>query len=235
MRSSTRQAAASIPRMLRPGVVVAVVLAASVAGCGGGTKQSTSPDAGRDVMKSFVDAVVAGDADAVWTLLSKPSQRRGGPTVQQFATRTLPGLRRTLRPFASGALPVVVSERLDETFGIVALSRAGQAYAAPLRREGGTWRVELPGPLRIAISGPPPGSRGKFVNQIGIEARGPGGAGLALIYLDGKTLEPRVYAGPKSATVFANVESKLSPGVHTAVAFVSARENAAARAWTFEP
>ena len=67
-----------------------------------------------------------------------------------------------------------------------------------------------PGPLRIEVLRPPPGSRGKFVNQIGVERHGPGGAGFALLYLDGVTLDPKTYSGPNSATIFANFATKLS-------------------------
>ena len=132
-------------------------------------------------------------------------------------------------------MPVQVSERLDGQFGIVALARGRHAYATPLRNEGNAWRVELPGPLRMEVLGPPPGSRGKFLNQIGVETHGPGGAGFALLYLDGVTLDPKTYPGPNSATVFANFENSLEPGRHTAVAFVSTANNAVARAWTFFP
>jgi hypothetical protein len=33
------------------------------------------------------------------------------------------------------------------------------------------WRVELPGSLTIDVSGPPPGSKGKFASQIGVEIK----------------------------------------------------------------
>jgi hypothetical protein len=225
-----------------PGVprAAAVIICASLllAACGGDDKQAAptpAADPGREVMAALVAAAADDDAETAWELLSKPSQRREGPTVEEFEKSAFPKLRRTLAPFAKGSLPVEVSENVDGEFGLIALSRGGSAYAVPLRREGEVWRVELPGPVRIDILGPPPGSRGKFVNQIGVEKHGAGGAGIALLYLDGVTLDPQTAADADSATIYANFANPLQPGLHTAVAFTSAGGQAAARAWTFVP
>jgi hypothetical protein len=222
-----------------PGVLraaAAVSLSLFLAACGGDDKQAEptpAADPGQEVMTALVAAAADNDAETAWELLSEPSQRREGPTFEEFEQSTFPELRRTLAPFANGPLPVKVSENVDGEFGLVALSRGSSAYAVPLRREGEVWRVELPGPVRIEILGPPPGSRGKFVNQIGVEKHGAGGAGIALLYLDGVTLDPQTAADADSATIYANFENPLEPGLHTAVAFTSAGGQAAARAWTF--
>ena len=221
--------------MLRAAAVV-ISLSLFFAACGGDDEQAApTPDAdpGREVMTALVAAAADHDAEAAWELLSEPSQRREGPTFEEFEQSTFPELRRTLAPFAKGSLPVEVSENVDGEFGLVALSRGSSAYAVPLRREGEVWRVELPGPVRIEILGPPPGSRGKFVNQIGVEKHGAGGAGIALLYLDGVTLDPQTAADADSATIYANFANPLQPGLHTAIAFTSASGQAAARAWTF--
>jgi hypothetical protein len=221
----------------RVALVLSAVLTLLAAGCGGDEKQAApaAEDPGREVMQALVAAAADGDAETAWELLSQPSQRRAGPTLEQFEAKTFPELRRTLAPFATGKLPVQVSENVDGQFGLVALSRGRNAYATPLRLEGDVWRVELPGQVRIEVLGPPPGSRGKFVQQIGVEKHGPGGAGVAVLYLDGVTLDPQTSSGPKGATIFANFANPLEPGLHTAVAFTSAGGNAAARAWTFYP
>ena len=222
--------------MLRAVLILAALLALAVAGCGGDeTKEATTPpDPGREVMQALVTATAAGDAESAWDLLSEPSQRREGP-FEEFERTTFPELRRTLAPFAKAPLPVEVSENIDGEFGLVALSRGGSAYAVPMRLEGDVWRVELPGPVKIEVLGPPPGSRGKFADQIGVEKIGPGGAGIAVLYLDGVTLDPRTSSSAESATIFANFANPLKPGLHTAVAFTSAGGEAGARAWTFFP
>jgi hypothetical protein len=208
----------------------------ALAGCGGddGEPTTTPSDPGREVMQALVTATADNDAETAWDLLSEASQRREGP-FEEFEQTTFPELRRTLAPFAKPPLPVEVSENIDGVFGLVALSRGGSAYAVPMRLEGDVWRVELPGPARIEILGPPPGSRGKFADQIGVEKHGPGGAGVAVLYLDGVTLDPQTASSADSATIFANFFNELEPGLHTAVAFTSAGGEAAARAWTFFP
>ena len=223
-----------MPKALILMISVSLLLAA----CGGDDKEqvaTTPDDPGREVLQALVSAAADGDAEAAWELLSEPSRKRTGPTLEEFERKAFPELRRQLAPFAEPPLPVEVSENLDGEFGIVALSRGPDAYALPLRLEGDVWRVELPGPVRIEVLGPPPGSRGKFVNQIGVEKHGPGGAGLAVLYLDGVTLDAESASDVDSATIYANFASKLEPGRHTAVAFTSAGGQAAATAWTFFP
>ena len=221
--------------MLRAGLILVALLA--LAGCGDKKQAETTPvaDPGRDVMEAFVAAAADDDAEGAWELLSGPAQRRAGPTLEDFERDEFPELKQELAPFAEGPLPVEVSEKIDDVFGVVALSRGKDAYATPLRLEGDVWRVELASPVRIDVLGPPPDSRGEFAKQIGVEKHGAGGAGIAVLYLDGVTLDAETFSDADSATIFANFETALKPGRHTAVAFTSAAGEAAARAWTFVP
>jgi hypothetical protein len=216
-------------------------IALTLAGCGGDggspadSGSAKARDPGRDVMAALVEAAQRNDTRTMWALLSRPTARRYGPTYAAFKRTHAPALRRALLPFAGGKLPVQISENIGFGFGVVALARGKHAYAAPLRKEGDFWRVELGGPFRIDILGPPPNSRGKFLEQIGIETHGPQESGVALLYLDGVALDAKPYAGPRSSTVYANFEQKLTPGLHTVVAYASSGRYAAARAWTFRP
>lgn len=222
-------------------MIAILAAAALLAGCGGsatettGATETSPPDPGREVVGALVDAAAEDDAETMWELLSEPSRRRYGSTLEQFEQGEAQELARRLAPFEAGELPVSVSENVDGDFGLVAPSRGENAWAAPLRREGEVWRVELPGRLEISISGPPPGSKGKFVDQIGVEVTGRSGGGTALLYLDGVTLDADVYPSPTSATVFASFADGVEPGRHTAVAFATSGANAAATAWTFLP
>jgi len=218
----------------------AVLTAAAllVVGCGGKetappATTGPTPDYGRIAITALIEAAARHDAAAMWELLSQPSRRRAGPTLEAFRRREARALERALAPLVEGKPRVLVSERINDRFGLVAVVRGSHAFAVPLRREGGAWTVELPGPLTIEVLGPDPGSRGEKVAQIGVEVHGGGGAGDAVLYLDGVTLQSRAATGPKSATVFADLASPLEPGLHTAVAFATRGGNAAARAWTF--
>ena len=198
--------------MLRAGLILVALLA--LAGCSGDDEQAapTPPaDPGREVMQALVAAAADGDAEAAWELLSQPSQQREGP-FDEFEQTTFPELQRTLAPFAKGPLPVAVSENIDGAFGLVALSRGGAAYAVPMRLEEDVWRVELPGPVQIEVLGPPPGSRGKFADQIGVEKHGPGGAGVAVLYLDGVTLDTKTASGPRARRSSRTSPARSSPG-----------------------
>ena len=223
--------------MLKP-AVLAISLTLLLAACGGDEQQAAPEpptDPGREVMAAFVAAAADDDAETAWELLSAQAQMRTGPTFEEFERQEFPALKRTLAPFAGSSLPVQVSEKIDDVFGVVALSRGDDAYATPLRLDGDVWRVELKSPVRIDVLGPPPGSRGEFAKQIGVEKHGAGGAGIAVLYLDGVTLDAQTFSDADSATIFANFETALEPGRHTAVAFTSAAGEAAARAWTFVP
>lgn len=225
-----------------------LVLAALTAGCGGGGKSSspattaataTTPrppkDPGMAVIRQAVEAVRTGNRAALWNLLSAPSRRRLGPSFAAFRRRGALRVERSLRPFTSRPYHRVVSQRItpDPPFALVAIASGRQAYAAPLRREGGQWKLELgPGPLRIVMALPPPRSVSK-VAQLAFELHGPQAGVIALLYADHQPLEGTEYTAPRSATIVANLTSPLRRGTHTGVAFATAGDAAVARAWTF--
>lgn len=227
----------TIPRVLRA-LASAIVTAVLLSGCGGdgdpaSVGAAAERDPGREVVGALVDAAAAGDAESMWNLLTEPSRRRHGGTLRQFEQGEAKRLRKALAPYVGGDLPVSVSENVDGTFGLVALSRGADAWATPLRLEGHVWRIELSGPLRIAVTGPPPRSTGRFANQVSIELSGLDGNGVTLLYLDGVTLDVRNFSARTTATAFANFASGIEPGRHTVTAFATSGDRAAARAWTF--
>ena len=78
-------ASRDVPRVV---LVLMVGCALLAGGCGGKDEQAAAPptpaDPGREVMEAFVAALAADDAETAWGLLSRPSQRRGGPTLEEF-------------------------------------------------------------------------------------------------------------------------------------------------------
>jgi hypothetical protein len=223
-------------------LLAAAVLVLGAAGCGGKkaaapTTTTTGPrrslDPGHDAVIGMIRAVRSRDAPALWALLSKPTRRQLGPTFAAFRRRSAPALERDFRYWLFHPFREVVSERITGRFGLIAIASGPRMFAAPLRLERKQWKLDLdPGTLRILDLRPFPGSRSR-VAQIAYEIHGIRGGPTAVLYADGVTLNSREYAGPGSATVFANLDSPLTRGRHNAVAFVTDGNDAAAKAWTF--
>ena len=227
--------------------LAAVVL---LAGCGGGKSSqptttapppptvTTTPDPGKEAIEAFVAAARAAKAEAMWAMLSGESKRRLGPFAsfkQHTATELAEGVGSYRR------FDVIVSERITPEFGVVAIdgtkvaegTRERDVYAVALRLEGSAWKVELVSPIEVRPIGPDPGAHEQVVAQIAGAVSGIGGAGTALIYLDGRAEAPKVYSTSRNATVVANFEPALDPGRHTVVLFGTVGRNAAAVGWWF--
>src|SRR4051794_9204424 len=145
---------------MRRAAVATLAVAALVAGCGGKSKPQSiqppiktapaGPDPRQRGMKAFVAAARRGDAKALWALLSTPGQQRLGP-FSRFRSATALELGEGVGSFARSTYKEVVSERVTDRFGVVAIAgfrtaegtREYAAYAAALRLERGSWRVEL--------------------------------------------------------------------------------------------
>jgi hypothetical protein len=106
-------------------------------------------------------------------------------------------------------------------------------YAAPLRLEGTTWKLELGGPVQIRPLGPLPGKTEDVVAQIGAAVEGPGGDANVLVYRDGATEQPQVRGSTTNVTTFVNFDQGLAPGRHTAIVAATEGREAGATAWDF--
>jgi hypothetical protein len=205
-------------------VPIALALAA-LAGCGSGAKKPAA-DPGRELLGALILAAGSGDTEALRGLLSAESRDRVGPTA-------LAALQNRLRPLAGG-YRLVVSERITDTFGLVAAVHQPYAFAAALRKVGAIWRLELGGPVRITPLGPDPGARQVKVRQLAAAVDGAAGKGEALLYLDGFTVpEAKVYRFGQKLSIVANLPIRVARGRHTVVVFAGAAESASALAWTF--
>jgi hypothetical protein len=219
-------------------VCLPLVLVPVLAGCGGdGDKAATAttsagPDPGKETMDALLGAASRKDAAALWALLSASSRKRLGPTQSAFAAKSASTIEEALEPFVGSGAKPFISHRISERFGVVAIRRGADVFAVPLRNQQGKWRVEWPGPVKIDIGGPQPGSS-TVVGQVGVEIHAPGPPTAGLIWVDGQPVEPRIYTGPRSATVFSNLAKPLVPGVHSAVAYAEWAADASALAWTF--
>ena len=226
-------------RRLAPFLAVVVL-----AGCGGGTDAqpttvetvklpttTTSGDPGKDAIDAFVAAAKAANTDALWGMLSTDTKKRLGPTLGEFKSGAGGEIADDVGGF--GPYKVIVSERLTPEFGVVAIDDRKRVYAVPLRLEGERWKVELGSPVAIRPIGPDPDAVEPVVAQIAAAVEGPGGAGDAVMYLDGLTEQPQVRGTPSNATLFANFEPALDPGRHTVVVAATGGREAGATAWAF--
>jgi hypothetical protein len=226
--------------------VLLIVLALALAGCGGGSAETTAPqttapataspaDPGKAAIEVFAAAARQDKADRIWDLLSTSSKQRLGPTLARFRTGPASELRKGLGSIED--FRTIVSERITPEFGVIAIdgTRAGKrvVYAAALRLEGKQWKFELGSPVKVRPIGPDPDAREAVVAQIAAAVQGPGGAGTAVMYLDGQVVNPEVRGTSSNSTLFANFDPALDPGRHTVVLFASDDREASATAWAF--
>jgi len=141
-------------------------------------------------------------------------------------------IEQALKPFENEDLTPFISQSVSEQFGLVAVRSGTKALAFPIRREGDTWKVETPGPIQFQILGPQPGSSGP-VAQVAVEIKSPGVIGDAILFVDGKAVNPSLTPKPGDATAFANLSKALAPGTHVAVAYAQEGDDAGAEAWSF--
>ncbi len=216
------------------GVFLGAAFLLTAAGCGAASKRPAAvpKDPGAAVLRAAVAASSQHRDAALWDLLSLQARRRLGPTFADFHRGAAIALRRRLALFSPG-YRVVVSERLTGAFGVVGITRRGQAFAAALRRSAGRWKLELGGPVTVRALGPRPGSRQAEVHQIAGAVDLARGSGYATMWLDGLPLDTKIARLGFKLTMYVNLPSRVSRGSHTVVAFASAGGEASALAWRF--
>jgi hypothetical protein len=245
---------------VRPAAVL--LLVAVVAGCGSSSSSGETttapapsktttrvaappkvkaPDPGK-ALRDFVQAAGSENAQRMWTLLSRPTRARWGPTLARFRSSVATDLSEGVGSFAHSKYSVVLSQRITGVWAVAAIAgersaegtRSYDAYATALRLEGNAWRVELGGPVQLRLLRPDPGEIVKRRTQLAVEVRAPSLVDQAGIWLDGRAVRG-TYGGTgdgRRLTVFS--ESRpLRPGHHTAVVFASAGSNASALGWAF--
>ncbi len=229
------------------------VLALAVAGCGGGGSRATEappettaapatpvapapPPAPGPVFTRFVEAAGAGRADAMWALLSRPSRNRLGPTKASFRRGAALGLERRVGSLARGGYRLIVAEQVTDMFAAAAIegTKGRGAYAAALRLEGGAWKLELSGPVRLRALIPFSDRAATAQPQVAVGIVADADITGALLWVDGKS-----FAGggggtdPRHATAYGRPAERLARGRHLAVAFANTGISASATAWTF--
>ena len=191
---------------------------------------------------AFLTAAGKHDAAGMWTMLSRRTQERLGPTLAAFRHNEAKTLAASPGDLASSQGDLLVAEPLSRTFAVIAIGAELGAqhrytvYAATLRREGNAWKVELGAPVHLtplrpradeAVTG------GQHQVAAGIVAESAPVADAAL-WLDGHAVPGEASGNDKRhITVFANLTAQPDPGRHTVVAYARAGREATAIAWTY--
>ena len=243
---------------MRPTRILLCLLVLLAVGCAGGgdddggggaTVTGTSPDPTQygvvapgpgNALLEFVRAAGAGDADAMWNLLTEPTQASIGPTLDEFRTTTAIELQEGLGTLAKSAR-VILSRELPQDWGVAAIAGEREvegdteyyAYGVAMAQEEGQWRIELGGVVVTALK-PDPLAETDARPDIEANVGAGGELGQVLMWLDGKPL-PATRSGdsPFAASMSARPARALAPGRHEVVVFASSELTATAVAWTF--
>jgi hypothetical protein len=215
-------------------IAALLVCAAALAGCG--STEPSPPE--KKPPPPAVTRRAAGPGDVLLELLHAARLRdatRAGTFVTAASRRRLHIARLAAEGRQLVGAKIILSERVEWPWAVAAVRRGNHVFAAAVRWERGSWRVELgdairlrpilPFPHTVALSADP---------QIAAEAK----AATALIgmglWLDGLAFSVEARGPrPSYATAFGRVGRDLSPGVHVVVAFARAGAGAVATAWTF--
>lgn len=241
---------------MRIAVALGLVILLLAAGCsGGGSDEASTTSAATtasasdqfeedaavgEALRAFVDAAAAGDADAMWGLLSSRSREQLGPTQAEFSELAA-DLERGLGSFGGTPYRTVLSVKTESGWGVAAVSggrvRSGEAefaaYGAALRLESGAWRIELGDPVEI-VNNEPPETTADRQPRVQFEISADTPVEEAGLWLDGAALPATAGGTAGAVTLAATPEAPLSPGWHVLVVFGRAGGDATAGATPFE-
>ena len=213
-------------------VLVLLLLAAVFSA---GSTAGTTPDAAERAraVQRLLEAARTGDEPAMWAALSRVSRRRLGPTLADFRRRGARGVRSSLAPFVEHR--VVLNVTVGPRLGVLAVVRGGEAFAVPVRRERGAWKVEIDPAFTVEAVRPLPGERVWRRTQLAAEVSAPGKIDGAGMWFDGRFFGARAYWSPSGMrmSMWGEAPQPLRSGRHVVVAFAATRSAAGANAWSF--
>lgn len=240
-------------RLLAAAALAALLLAAGCSGGKTGEGSSTAAAASTQAeqleenqavgvaLRRFVEAAAAGDAGAMWALLSERSREQLGPTRAEFAKELAPDLEQGLGSFGGTPYETVLSVTTQSGWGVAAVAggrvRSGTAeyaaYGAALVLEDGEWRVQLGDPIDI-VQNEPAKTTADRQPRVQFELRADAPLDEAGLWLDGVPLPAAAGGAPGAVTIVATPQAPLAPGWHVLVAFGRAGGEANAGATPFE-
>jgi hypothetical protein len=194
-----------------------------------------------EIVLRFVQAARRGDAQQMWALLSEPTRRSIGPGVASFARGTAPDIVKSFEDFRDGR--ILLSRRIDDVWAVGAITGRfvpedgdpePAAYAAALRHERGTWRLELYGLVVARLRPEPDGTTGDRP-EVRAEAQAGDEVERMLLWVDGTASRvPYARTSPFTGELHGRVSEPVGEGEHALVVFAATRTTASALAWSFE-
>ncbi len=220
-------------------VAAALALAAALAGCGGEERLRTlaldaapagveAPGPGKTVLR-FVQAARARDAVRMEALLSASTRETLGPGALYDLAEDFSG-------FTGGR--IVLSRALEGGWAVGAVAGRSEdddpaAYAAALRLERGSWRLELGGALFGRLR-PGPLEQTDARPELRAEAQAGDEIEELLAWVDDRPVRAFPRRGRFTAEIRGRLDRELAAGEHTVVVFATTADTAGALAWPFE-
>jgi hypothetical protein len=221
---------------------LALVLVVLVAGCGGEEAEPTTTVSARGIeapelgerLREFANAAARGDDEAMFAMLTRPSQE----SLEASFGKVALDLEDGIGTIAGGEL--VLARRVGD-IGFAALvdervvddEREDYAYAVAFVRERGEWRIDL-GAATVSALEPDPEEETGATPELRARVETAGTVREALMWLDGEPVEAERGAdGPFVATLEADSPRELEPGRHVLVVLGTGPGAATAAAWPF--
>jgi hypothetical protein len=232
--------------------MAAVAAALLAAGCGddGSSAPETTPTqpapktrpepAAGKVLERFVEAAGAGNTDAMFAELSTRARSRFGPTASAFGKGTGKELATALGLFKrTGEYELALSVRATSLWAVAAITgfavhedeKQYGAYAVPLLKQGGAWKIELGGTVTFGPLTPDTQLPSESTPDISTEITASEPILESRIWVDGEGIAPNV--SPDELLLSGEVTSPLPSGRHTVVTFASTQSSAGANAFVF--
>ena len=212
-----------------------------VVALGAGSTSAASPESleRARALERLFEAVRAGDESAMWSTLSRMSRLRLGPRLVDFRSRGARGVHDGVAPYVRSPYRTILNVDFswNRNLGLVAISGGSEqgAFAVPVRRERGTWKVEINPAVTVEAVRPLPGERVLKRTQLFAEIAAVQMLDGAIMWFDGYPFDARAYwsRDQKHMSIWGEAPQPLRTGRHTVVAFAGTRQEAAANAWTF--
>jgi hypothetical protein len=179
----------------------------------------------------------------MWGLLSAPTQASLGPSLDRFRWSAARDLQKAAGRFA-GEPERVLARALGPGWAVAAVAgevedddgeREPAAFAAALRREDGSWRLELDGIFFVGHAPHPLAELGNDEPVLEVFAQSSARIARMVLWLGGEPVGARITRPmPFTGAIAARAASPLPPGVHVLTVFAATEDTAAAQAWPFE-